>query len=240
MSLASSIWFGVLLTLGIWEVAVRLYHRARSPLLNPVGISIAAIILILSLTHVDYAQYDIGGRWLSFLLGPAVVALAVPLYRQLDKVRANLPAILLSTAAGSLVGLLSAVGLVAAFHGSHRLAIAMAPKSVTTPIAMGIVEQVGHLEHQTQLEPLTAALVILTGILGAMIGPQLLQKAGVRSPFAWGLAVGTAAHGIGTARAVDDHPLAGAAAGIGMAMNGIITAFTLPYLLPPILRLLGM
>ena len=221
------------LTLSVWELASRLHARSRSPWLNPVLISITTIIIALSVSGVSYADYHKGGHLVSFFLGPAVVALAVPLVRLIDKVRANLRAIVVSVCVGSLTGMVSAVGLALLLGGSQTLALSLAPKSVTTPIAIGVAEHIGGAP------PLTAALVILTGILGAVAGPQLLRAVGVRSPFAWGLALGTAAHGIGTARAVADDPEAGATSGIGMALNGIITAFTLPYLVPPLLRLIA-
>jgi predicted murein hydrolase (TIGR00659 family) len=230
MTLAAAPWFGVLLTLAVWEGASVLHRKWRTPLLNPVLISVVMLIGLLLLLRVPYADYEVGGRWWSFLLGPSVVALAVPLVRQLERVRANLPGIFLAVLGGCLAGIASAVGLARLLGGSHELALAMAPKSVTTPIALGIAEQLGGLP------PLTAAIVILTGIFGAMLGPELIRLVRLRSRLAIGLGVGTAAHGIGTARVLHDDAVSGACSGIAMTLNGLLTALLLPWLLPWLLR----
>ena len=188
--------------------------------------SIAAIIAALLLAKIPFEAYNRGGQVLAFLLGPSVVALAVPFYRRLEKIKQNLVPILLSVLIGSITGIVSAVGLALLLGGSNEIAISLAPKSVTTPIAIGISQKVGGLPS------ITAAAVILTGILGGMLGPELIRLIGVRSRFAMGLAIGAAAHGIGTARALREGELEGALSGVGMMLNGLITAIALPYLLP--------
>lgn len=232
-SLIETTLFGLLVTLACWEVAIRLNRKWPTPLLNPVMLSIVAIIALLLQLDLSYEQYNIGGQWLSFLLGPAVVSLAVPLVRQIRDVRANLLAIVAAIVVGSVTGIVVSSGAVLVLGGSEELARSMAPKSVTTPIALGISAQVGGLP------PLTAALVILTGILGAMLGPECLRLVGVKDPLAIGLGTGAAAHGIGTSRVMADHPLSGAMSGIAMTLNGLITAIILPYLLPIVIRLLS-
>ncbi len=224
------VWFGLLVTLAAWEGASALYRRRPWPVLNPVLLCVAAIIALLSAADIAYADYNAGGRWLSFLLGPAVVALAVPLVRQIRLVTRHWLPILGAVLVGSLTGMVSAVTAVLLLDGSRDLALAMAPKSVTTPIAMGVAQQVGGIPE------LTVALVILTGILGAMIGPELLRLLRLRNPIATGLGIGAAAHGIGTARAFDESELAGTMSGIAMTLNGLFTAVLLPWVLPWILR----
>jgi putative effector of murein hydrolase len=125
-----------------------------------------------------------------------------------------------------MVGIVSAVGLALLLGGSSEIAVSLSPKSVTTPIAIGISQKVGGVP------PLTAAAVIFTGILGGMLGPDIIRLIGIRSRFAIGLATGAAAHGIGTARALRDGELEGAMSGVGMMLNGLITALILPYVLP--------
>lgn len=221
-------------TLAVFAGARALHRRTRFFLLNPVLLSVALLIAALSLARVPYETYMRGGRIFSFFLAPAVVALGLPLYRQLRRLaRASLP-ILAGTAAGSLVGVLSAVLPAGLLGASPALLASLAPKSVTTPIAIGVSEALGGLP------PLTAAVVIGTGILGAVLGPPFLRAIGVRSPTAFGLALGAAAHGIGTARALEQGEAAGAASGLALGLNGALTALAAPWLMKLALRLLGL
>jgi predicted murein hydrolase (TIGR00659 family) len=220
-------------TLVVFALARALYRKTRFFLLHPVLLSVAALIAALSLARVPYETYMQGGRLISFFLAPAVVALGLPLYRQLEHLgRASLP-ILASTAAGSVVGVLSAVLPAGLLGASPALLATLAPKSITTPIAIGVSEVLGGLP------PLTAAVVIATGILGAVLGPPFLRAIGVRSPTAFGLAMGAASHGIGTARAMEEGQLAGAASGLALGLNGALTALAAPWLLSLALLLLG-
>ncbi len=230
--LTAAPWFGILITLAIWHVALQLNQRWRTPLLNPVFVSITAIILLLLAGGISFENYNVGGKWLSFLLQPAVVALAIPLTRQIRLVHANRRAVAISMLCGSVCGIVTATVFALLLGGSEELARTIAPKSVTTPIAMSIAAQTGG--HPS----LTAAIVIITGIFGAMIGPEAVRLLRLRGPIPIGLAVGAAAHGIGTARILQDEGhLAGAFSGIAMTLNGLLTAIILPYLLPLILKL---
>jgi predicted murein hydrolase (TIGR00659 family) len=159
-----------------------------------------------------------------FLLGPATVALAIPLYRQFDRVRRSALALVVSLISGSLTAIGTAVGLGWLLGASRETLLSLAPKSVTAPVAMGITEQLGGLPS------LTAVLVILTGILGAVIGPMVLNLLRIRDWRARGLALGTASHGIGTARALQVNELAGAFSGLAMGLNALATAILLPVL----------
>lgn len=213
------------LTLVAFQAGSWLYRRAGlNPLLNPVLLAVIAIVTILVLTGTPYATYFEGAQFVHFLLGPATVALAIPLYRQFDKVRKSAVAVLLSIMSGSLTAALSAVLLVQVLGGGRDTMISMAPKSVTAPVAMGISEQLGGLPS------LTAVLVILTGILGAMLGPPLMNLMGIKDWAARGLAIGTASHGIGTARALQVNEVAGAFSGLAMGLNALATAVLLPIL----------
>jgi predicted murein hydrolase (TIGR00659 family) len=212
-------WIGA--TMLVWFIARRIRKHANTPLLDPVLLSVAVLIGALLLLDVPYERYERGGRVISFFLGPAVVALAVPLYRNVQHVRRHLGAILASVAAGAVVGILSASGIVYLMGGSWLSVRSAAPKSVTTPIAMELSAIVAGSP------PLTISIVIITGILGAVFGPQLIRLMRIRNPVAEGLAVGTAAHGIGTARAYHEGELQGAMSGIGMTLNGIVTAVIL-------------
>lgn len=213
------------LTLAAFQIGSWIYSRSgMNPLLNPVLLAVLFVVSVLLFTGTSYEAYFEGAQFVHFLLGPATVALAIPLYRQFEKVRRSALAILMSILAGSVTAILSAVGIGYVLSGSRDALISLAPKSVTAPVAMGISEQLGGLPS------LTAVLVILTGILGAMIGPYILNLIGVKDWAARGLAIGTASHGIGTARALQVNEVAGAFSGLAMGLNALATAILLPLL----------
>lgn len=216
--------FGVGLTLATYALAQQLYRRTGSLLCNPVALSITAIVLFLLVSKVPYEAYAVGGRYILFLLGPSVVALALPLYVRRREILAKKVPILAGISAGAVTSVLTASGTAWFLGGSKEVVLSMAPKSVTTPIAIGIAEKIGGIA------PLTAGIVVLTGCLGAMCGPEFCRLAGIRTPEGMGLAVGTAAHGIGTARMLEVDRFAGAVAGLAIGLNGLITAFLVPLL----------
>lgn len=201
----------------------------RNPLVNPVLIAVLLLGSMLHLSHTPYQTYFEGAQFVHFLLGPATVALAIPLYEHRRTVlRAMLP-MLAALVVGSMAALGSALALASAFGLPGEILIAVAPKSVTAAVAMGITETLGG-------DPaLTAVLVILTGILGAIVVTPLMNAVGIRDWRARGFAAGLASHGIGTARAFQVHPLAGTFAGIAMGLNALLTAT----LVPVALSLLG-
>lgn len=223
--LAASPLLHLTLTLIAYQAGAWLYRRAGlNPLLNPVLFAVIAIVSILVATGTPYARYFDGAQFVHFLLGPATVALAIPLYRQFEQVRKSALAIFVSLAAGSLTAVLSAVAIAAMLGATRETIVSLAPKSVTAPVAMGISQQLGGLPS------LTAVLVILTGILGAMLGPPLMTLLGITDWRARGLALGTASHGIGTARALQVNEVAGAFSGLAMGLNALATAILLPLL----------
>ena len=211
------------LTLVAFQVGSWIYTRGKlNPLLNPVLIAVVIVVAILTATGTEYGTYFDGAQFVHFLLGPATVALAVPLYRQFSRVRQSAVAILVSIVTGSATAMLSAIAIGTLMGAAPNVVLSLAPKSVTTPVAMGIAEQIGGLPS------LTAVLVIVTGILGAMLGPPVLNLLRIRDWRARGLAIGTASHGIGTARALQVNEVAGAFAGLAMGLNALATAILLP------------
>jgi predicted murein hydrolase (TIGR00659 family) len=213
------------LTATLWAYlgAHWLHERSgRNPLVNSVAIAVALLILVLGVTGTSYATYFDGAQFVHFLLGPATVALAIPLYDNLRIVRRSLIAMVAALVVGSATAIVSAVGIAWLLGGDPVTLKSLAAKSVTTPIAMAISEQIGGLPS------LTAALVMLTGIIGAVIVTPLLNLGRVRDPRARGFAAGIAAHGIGTARAFQVSELAGTFAGTAMALNGLLTALLVP------------
>ena len=211
------------LTLAAFQAGSWVYTRSgHKPFLNPVMTAVILLVAILTLTKTSYPAYFEGAQFVHFLLGPATVALAIPLYRQFDRVRRSALALVVSLLCGSLTAIGTAVGLGWLLGASRATLLSLAPKSVTAPVAMGITEQLGGLPS------LTAVLVILTGILGAVIGPMVLNLLRIRDWRARGLALGTASHGIGTARALQVNELAGAFSGLAMGLNALATAILLP------------
>ncbi|WP_185983478.1 LrgB family protein [Aureimonas mangrovi] len=221
--LAASPLLALTMTLVAFQAADLLYQRAgRLALLNPVLVSVAMIVAVLALTGTPYATYFEGAQFVHFLLGPATVALAVPLYRQFDRIRASWKAILASILTGALASIAVTLMLGRLLGASSETLASLAPKSVTAPVAMGIAEAIGGAPS------LAAAMVVTTGILGAALGPALLSAIGVRDDAARGVALGTASHGIGTARALQESEAAGAFSGLAMGINAVATAILLP------------
>ena len=197
----------------------------RSPLVNPVLIAVALLAAVLWLTLTSYATYFEGAQFVHFLLGPATVALALPLYDTLPRLRRALAPVLAALLVGSLTAAGSAVAIAYALGVDPVILASLAPKSATAPVAIGISEGIGGSPT------LTAVLVILTGITGAVLATPLLNLLRLKDWRARGFAVGVTSHGIGTARAFQVHPTAGAFAGLGMALNAIATALVAPFVL---------
>lgn len=214
--------FGVTVTLTAYALAQSLYLRSGYVLLNPVIVAVAAIVVLLLLCDISYAQYAVGGRMILFLLGPSVVALAIPLYLRRKEILAQKIPILAGVVAGAVTSVATASGLAWLLGASREVVWSLAPKSVTTPVAIGIAEKIGGIA------PLTASIVVVTGCLGAVCGPEFCRWIGIREPAAMGLAVGTASHGIGTARMLEVDRLGGAVSGLAIGLNGLVTAFLLP------------
>lgn len=224
--LSASPLLGLTLTLVAYQAAYWLYQRAGfHPLLNPVALAIAVLVAALNLTSTPYATYFDGAQFVHFLLGPATVALAVPLYLQFDRLRRLALPLAGALVAGAVTAIVSAVGIAWLLGAQESTLLSLAPKSVTAPIAMGIAEKIGGIPS------LTAVLVILTGVSGAMMAKYVLDALRVYDHGVRGFAVGVASHGIGTARAFQVSEQAGAFAGLGMGLNGLLTALLMPLLL---------
>ncbi|WP_417583186.1 LrgB family protein [Pelagibacterium sp.] len=217
--LATSPLFWLTLTIGIFLTASRLARASGNhPLVNPVLISVGAIVLILRLTGTSYGDYFEGAQFIHFILGPATVALAIPLWRHRAQVRELAVPIAVALLVGAPFAMFSAVIVGRAIGMSESLQLALVPKSATAGVAVGIAEQIGANSS------LVAVLVIVTGIIGAVIVTPLMNAMGVKDYAARGFAAGLSAHGIGTARAFQVDPLAGTFSGLAMALNGIATA----------------
>ena len=217
------------LTFGTFALFKELQRRTGWVLLNPILLTIASLILFLKLSGISYETYQEGGRLIEFWLKPAVVALGVPLFLQLEMIKKQLLPILLSQLVGCLVGIVSVVLVAKLLGATPDVICSLAPKSVTTPIAMEVSNATGGIPS------LTAAVVVLVGLFGAVFGFKILTLGRVKSPIAQGLSMGTASHAIGTSAAMEVSRKYGAYASLGLTLNGILTAL----LTPTILRLLG-
>jgi predicted murein hydrolase (TIGR00659 family) len=223
--LAATPLLGLTLTLLAYELAFRIYRRSGgNPLVNPVAIAVAIIVLVLSVTGTPYRTYFEGAQFVHFLLGPATVALAIPLFTQLSRLKRMLLPLFVALLVGSLTACLSAVAIGWALGASSESIRSLAPKSITTPIAMGVAEKIGGLPS------LTAVLVVATGIFGAISASYLFNLLRIKDHAVRGFSIGIAAHGIGTARALQISEETGAFSALAMCLNGIVTALVLPLL----------
>jgi predicted murein hydrolase (TIGR00659 family) len=200
-------------------------RTGRHPLANPVLLAVLMLGGALTLAGIEYRRYFEGAQFVHFLLGPATVALGVPLWRHRATIRDNLLPMLAALAVGAPVAAISAVLVAWALGSPRELLVSLAPKSITAGVAMAVSETLGGVPA------LTAVLVILTGVMGAMMVTPLMNAMGIRDYAARGFAVGLGAHGIGTARAFQVDPVAGAFAGIALGLNALLTPLILPVLL---------
>lgn len=217
--------FGVTLTLLAYYISGIIKRKFDYILTNRILISVILIILVLLALKIDFKQYNIGGKHISFFLGPSVVALGVFLYEKLEQVKQDLKPFLISVILGGVLGMLSVIGILYLWNAPEILSRSLIAKSVTTPIAIEITKITDGLPE------ITAGIVIVTGILGNAIGAGFLKKLGISNPLAIGTALGTTAHGIGTARAFEINKSAGVYSGLAMCFNGLITALLAPYIL---------
>lgn len=222
-------WVVVTLTIIIYWLAQKLQAKTGILLLNPILITIVIIITGLMVFNIDYETYHRGSRYIDFLLKPAVVALGVPLYRQLEIIKKQAWIILISQLAGCLAGIVSVVLIAWLMGASKEIIFSLAPKSVTTPIAIEISRSIGGIA------PLTASVVIVVGVFGAVFGYSILKLTGVKNPLSQSLSMGNAAHAIGTSKSMEISPAYGAMSSIGLIVNGIFTAILAPY----VLKLMG-
>lgn len=229
--LAATPLLGLTATLLAYLLGYAIYRRSGfHPIANPVAIAVALLVAVLTATGTSYRVYFDGAQFIHFLLGPATVALAIPLYEQRDRIRRLGLPLAAGLLAGVLTALVTAVGVAWLLGASAETMRSLAPKSVTTPIAMGIAERIGGLPS------LTATLVIATGMLGAMVARPVLEAIGVQDHAARGFALGTAAHGIGTARAFQVSEEMGAFSGLAMGLAALATSLLAPPLAAWVLR----
>lgn len=215
--------FLLTLVMGSFLLGVFLYKRTQITLLQPLLITMLIIIPFLKITGIEYHTFYEKTNILNFMLGPSVVALGYVLYEQIENVKGNVISILTSVFVGSVVGIVSVVLIAKAFGADRLLMASLAPKSVTTPIAISLAEKDGGAPA------LTAAFVVICGLFGGLVGPIILRRLGIKSKIAKGLAMGSSSHALGTARAMEMGTHEGAISGLAIGIMGIMTALLIPF-----------
>lgn len=221
MLLANAPFFLTLVT-GSYLLGILIYRKSKFALLHPVIVSMIVIIAILKIFHIPYESFAAGSQLINFLLGPAVVALGVLLYDQLTYIKGNVISMLTAISIGSVVGVASVILIGKLMGLDASLIHSLEPKSVTTPIAMGLSSSLGGNPS------LTAVTVVICGIIGAITGPIVHKLLRIKSPIAKGLSMGAAAHGLGTAKAMEIGALEGAISGLSIGLMGIMTSIAIP------------
>lgn len=221
-SLFESTEFILLLIFGSYLIGQWVFKKTKIGLLHPLIIAIVIIIAFLKVSGVSYQTFEHGSAFVSFMLGPSVVALGYILYEQLEYLRGNVVSILTSIFVGSIVGIISVIILANLTGADEVLTMSLEPKSVTTPIAMSISKQSGGDVS------LTAIIVLFCGIFGSIVGPPVLRLLGIKSSVAKGLAMGASAHGVGTAKAMEMGTIEGALSGLAIGLMGVMTALLIP------------
>ena len=208
---------GVVLSIFAYQLGVFLKKKTNSSLLNPLLVSIVIVMAILVIFHVDYESYNSSAKYLSYLLTPATVSLAIPLYRQMETLKKNFKAIILSVLAGAITSMGVILVMAILFGLSHEEYVTLLPKSITTAIGMGVSEELGGYVT------ITVAVIIVTGILGNIIGETVCKVFRIKNPISRGLALGTSAHAIGTTKAMEMGEVEGAMSSLAIVVAGLIT-----------------
>ncbi|WMW25202.1 LrgB family protein [Methanolobus sediminis] len=216
--------FGIGISLVTFYAGAQIYKRTGSPLLNPLVLSMFMIIALLLSFHISFDDYNNGGQFISFFLGPATVILAVPLYRKISLLKENVIPIIAGISIGSAAGITSIIVMCKMFGLDEILSVSLIPKSVTTPIGIEISNQLGGLPS------VTVAAIVFTGIAGVLLGPMVCKLFRIEDKVALGVAIGTSSHALGTTKAVELGETEGAMSGLAIGIAGLITVFLAPLL----------
>lgn len=213
------------LTITTYIVFLYLQKKLSNPILNPVLLSILIIILILKIFNIDYETYKTGGNFISLLLGPATVALALPLYKNWDILKKRGMILFIGILTGTITAILSVFFLCKLFAIDKEILLSLLPKSITTPIGMEVSKKIGGIPS------LTVSVIVITGITGNILGPLILKVLKIKDPVAVGAAFGTASHAIGTSKALEIGEVEGAISGVCISIAGLLTSILIPLLL---------
>ncbi len=216
-AVSQSIFFGVFITLVSYGIGVCLKRRLKLPIFNPLLIAILLVILLLRLFRIDYAAYEDSAKYISFLLTPATICLAVPLYEQMELLKRNVRAVIAGIVSGVLASLCSIFLLALVFRIDYASYVTLLPKSITTAIGMGVSEELGGYV------PITVAVIIITGVIGNMFAETVCKMFKINDPIAKGIAIGTSSHAIGTAKAMEMGEVEGAMSSLSIVVSGVLT-----------------
>lgn len=218
----NTLFFGGMLTLVAYEIGLLCKQKYNYAIVNPLLIAIVLIIAFLKLGKIPYVTYQEGANYITYFLTPTTVCLAIPLYQQLEILKKNALAICLGIISGSVAGMASVLGLAIVFGLNHKEYVTLLPKSITTAIGLGVCEELGGITT------IAVALIVLTGVLGNIIAESILDLFHIKSPVAKGVAIGTSAHAMGTAKAIEIGEVEGAMSGLSIAVAGLITVIGAP------------
>ena len=220
--LVNSVFFGALLSLAGYELGLILKKKFKLAIFNPLLIASVSVIAVLLILDIDYESYNEGGKYLSYLLTPATVSLAVPMYEQLELLKKNLKAVAAGIISGVIASVFGVFALCKLFGMNHQQYVTLLPKSITTAIGMGVSEELGGIVT------ITVAVIVITGVLGNVIADLVYKIFRIEEPVAKGLALGTASHAIGTAKAMELGMTEGAMSSLAIAVAGLLTAVLAP------------
>ena len=215
----NSVFFGVMVTFASYALGMLLKKRFKTALFNPLLVSIALILVFLLATGVSYDSYAEGADCISYLLTPATICLAVPLYQQMELLKQNYKAVVAGILAGALSSMTCVLALAAMFHFSHEAYVTFLPKSITTAIGIGVSEELGGY----------VSVIVVTGVLGNIFAEQALKLMRIKEPIAKGIAIGSASHAVGTAKAMELGPIEGAMSSLSIVVSGILTVVGAPF-----------
>lgn len=218
-------YFGILISIVAFEIGLYIYKKTKIPVLHPLLISITLIILVLSIFDIQLSSYEKGGDILSLFLGPVTVALAIPLYKQIELLKKHKMPILIGIFTGVLTSFISIVALTKIFNYDIKMIYSLIPKSITTPIGIEISQTIGGIPS------ITVMAIVITGIIGAIIAPLVCKIFKIDDKVARGIAIGTSSHAVGTAKAMEMGETEGAMSGLAMGISGLITALLIPLLI---------
>ncbi len=215
--LENSVFFGVFISIITYEVGVLIKKKLKLAIFNPLLISIALIIVFLLVFHIDYNVYESGAQYLSYFLTPATVALAVPLYEQIEPLKKNWKAIVAGILSGALTSALCVLAVALLFQLDHKQYVTLLPKSITTAIGMGLSEELGGIVT------ITVAVIVVTGVIGNMFAESICKLFHITDPVAKGIGIGSASHAMGTAKAMEMGEIEGAMSSLSIAVSGLLT-----------------
>lgn len=216
--------FGIIISVVAFEIGSFIYKKTKFPFFNPLLISVTLIILFLQCFSIDLKSYNNGASIINFFLAPSTVVLAVPLYKKINLLKAHAIPIIVGITTGSIAGIISIIYLCKLFNLDTKLSISMIPKSITTPIGIEISKQLGGIPA------ITVVVIIITGIMGAIIGPLVCKAFKIKDSVALGISLGTASHAIGTTKAMEIGEVEGAMSSLAIGIAGVLTVFLAPLL----------